>query len=106
VIAEGPSAAPYETGPELLDPPQFGALLMRSYPPALKKAGVGGTAVLWVFVGRSGAVKSTRLVTSSGHEELDLVAREVLSQSRFAPAMNQGRPIDAWVQLPVEFQPQ
>jgi TonB family protein len=105
VIADGPSATPYETRPELLDPPRFGALLMRSYPPALKKAGVGGTAVLWVFVGRSGAVKSTRLLTSSGHEELDLVAREVLRQSRFAPARNQGRPVDAWVQLPVRLQP-
>lgn len=90
---------------KLLDPLGFARLLAQSLPAELKRPGIGGTTVLWVFVDAAGVATYTRLAQSSGHAKLDLVAREVVRQARFAPARRRDGPIDTWIQLPVTLHP-
>lgn len=98
-----PTFTPYEVRPEILDRTETTELIRSAYPAALREAGVGGTTVLWVFVDASGAVRATRVATSSGHPQLDAAAEAAMLQVRFTPAMNRGEPVPVWIQLPVTF---
>jgi TonB family protein len=40
---------------------------------------------------------------SSGHEALDDAALKVAEVMRFTPAMNDGQPVSAWIDLPIVF---
>ncbi len=103
-LEDRPVFTPYEVKPELRNRAEFGRLLKRSYPPALRDAWIGGTVVLWVFIDESGTVHNTRVVESSGYEQLDRVAEEVMRQARFSPALNRDQRVPVWIQLPVTFQ--
>jgi periplasmic protein TonB len=89
--------------PELVDRMAVAQALVRRYPPVLREAGVGGTAVLWVFIDAEGAVGNTRVAQSSGHDLLDEAARAVMSELTFTPARNRGEPVAVWIQLPITF---
>ena len=104
-ISDQPTFTPYEVRPELRNRTAFGQALERRYPPMLKDAGIGGQVVLWVFISESGAVQNTRVVTSSGYEQLDAVAEELMRDvAEFSPALNREQRVPVWVQLPVTFQ--
>jgi periplasmic protein TonB len=102
--SDAPVFTPYEVAPRLRNRDEFSRLLERRYPSMLRDAGIGGTVVLWVRIDESGAVQATRVTGSSGHEQLDAVAREVMAQARFTPALNRDRSVPVWIQLPVTFQ--
>ncbi len=99
-----PEFTPYDRRPELLNRSEFGEAMERRYPPVLRAAGIGGTVVLGVNIDRDGKVAATRLARSSGQEELDAAANEVMRTARFAPAMLQEAPVPVWIQLPVTYQ--
>jgi protein TonB len=103
-VSDQPTFTPYEVKPELKDRNGFGRLLERKYPPMLKDAGIGGTTVLWVFIDETGSVKNTRVTQSSGYEQLDEAAREVMQQAKFTPALNRDQKVPVWIQLPVTWQ--
>lgn len=103
-VSDQPTFTPYEVKPELRNRSEFGRLLERKYPPMLRDAGIGGTVVLWVFIDESGAVQNTRVTQGSGYEQLDQVAREVMAEARFTPALNRDQKVPVWIQLPVTFQ--
>lgn len=102
-IPRRPTFTPYDVRPELRDRAAVADLLERVYPPMLRDAGVGGTAILWVYVDQSGAVRNTRVVTSSGYEELDAAAEAAARDFSFSPAQNRGEPVPVWIQLPITF---
>jgi len=103
-VSDQPTFTPYEVKPELRNRSEFGRLLERKYPPMLRDAGIGGTVVLWVFIDESGTVKNTRVTQGSGYEQLDQVAREVMAEAKFTPALNRDQKVPVWIQLPVTFQ--
>jgi TonB family protein len=100
---DGPGFTPYDVTPELVDRMAVAQALVRRYPPVLREAGIGGTAVLWVFIDAEGAVGNTRVAQSSGHDLLDEAARAVMSELTFTPARNRGEPVAVWIQLPITF---
>ena len=57
-----------------------------TYPAQAERRGLEGVAVLAVEVGIDGRVKTTRILRSSGHRELDRAAQRNLSRWRFDPA--------------------
>ena len=77
---------------------------MREYPPLLKEARIGGTAIVWFFIDEEGRVLETRLKESSGHPKLDEAALRVASAMEFSPALNRDRRTKVWVQFPVIFE--
>jgi protein TonB len=103
-VSDQPTFTPYEVKPELRNRSEFGRLLERKYPPMLRDAGIGGTVVLWVFIDEQGKVQNTKVTQGSGYEQLDQVAREVMAEARFTPALNRDQKVPVWIQLPVTFQ--
>jgi TonB family protein len=91
--------------PEILNRHQAPAIVGGAYPPHLRAAGVGGTAIVAAYVAPSGAIGATTLVSSSGIEELDEAADEVIRQFRFRPARAGGEPVGGWAQHPITFVP-
>jgi TonB family protein len=89
--------------PTLLNPVVIAQALQRYYPPLLRDAGVGGEVLVWFYVNERGLVEKTRLKRSSGHEALDDAALKVAELMRFAPAMKDGQPVAAWIDLPIVF---
>ncbi|HEY3521418.1 MAG TPA: energy transducer TonB [Rhodanobacteraceae bacterium] len=75
------------------------------YPVAELRAGVQGTVLLRVLVDESGKPVQVAIVKSSGSHALDQAARNhVLAAWRFHPAQRDGHAIQAWAQVPVEFE--
>jgi periplasmic protein TonB len=104
-IAQQPTFTPYEVRPELRNGGEIQRVLEQRYPSRYKEAGIGGNAILWVFIDESGAVRNTRIVESSGYPELDELAQSVLRETaRFSPAYNRDTRVRVWIQIPISFQ--
>ncbi len=93
----------YTVAPVLLDPDGFQRALMRSYPRALRDAGIGGTVVLHVQIDVDGRTQSATVEQSSGYSQLDQVALRLTDQMRFRPALNRDQRVAVLVSIPVEF---
>ncbi|MBX3724565.1 MAG: energy transducer TonB [Xanthomonadales bacterium] len=73
------------------------------YSVVARNRGMQGEAVLRVLVGDDGQVRTIEVLSSSGHRELDQAALLAVRAWRFSAAIEQGRPVAAWVQVPVSF---
>lgn len=71
------------------------------YPDIARQAGAEGTVVVQALVGTDGRVKDTRIVRSI--PMLNGAALEAVKQWRFKPASTGGRPVAAWVSVPMSF---
>jgi TonB family protein len=106
-VSDQPAFTPYEVKPELRNRDEYARELQRRYPPNLRDAGIGGTVVLWIRIDESGAVRDTRVFTSSGYDLLDEVAHEVMRETaRFSPALNRDQRVAVWIQMSITFRPQ
>jgi TonB family protein len=104
-VSDQPTFTPREVEPELKNRAEFGRLLERRYPPMLRDAAIGGTVLLWVYVDESGRARNTRVTQSSGYEQLDALAQELMREAaRFSPALNRDQKVPVWIQMPVTFQ--
>jgi protein TonB len=71
--------------------------------PEIRLSAAQGRVVLRVLVRADGAVAEARVEVSSGHAALDDAALRACYAWRFEPATRDGRPVDAWVLIPVRF---
>jgi bla regulator protein BlaR1 len=83
-------------------PDQRGMVLFDScskpvWPQAALAAQQTGTVTLAFLVGADGTAQDSKVVKSSGHAALDEAARGGIVQCRFRPAVNDGRPVAAWL---------
>lgn len=74
------------------------------YPDSARREGKEGRVLLRVLVDEEGRTKAVEVNTSSGHDMLDQAATEALKKWRFVPARAGGKPVEAWVKVPIEFQ--
>jgi TonB family protein len=103
-VADQPAFTPFEVRPRLSNVSDLEKALISHYPPLLKRAGVGGVTVLWIFIDETGAVRNTRVVETSGFEELDDAAQLAVRESaRFTPALNRDIRVPVWIQMPITF---
>lgn len=91
-----------EPAPEV--PPRQLAGSPFHYPEDLWDAGVEGETLLRLFVNPLGAVDSTRIERTSGHEAFDSAAVAGSRDLRFEPARQGDEPVGVWVLLPVQFE--
>lgn len=89
--------------PELQNARDVIRRLQDLYPPALRDAGIGGMAVVWLYVDTTGLVTKVQLKKSSGREALDDVALKLTDLLRFTPARLGNRKIAMWTELPYTF---
>lgn len=73
------------------------------YPKRVAAMGVTGTVVLRLLIGPDGAPRELKVWRSSGVEALDASAIDAARRWEFVPAHHAGKPIDAWVEIPVHF---
>jgi TonB family protein len=100
---DGPYFTPYTKKPELTNRADVQRALVRFYPEDLRARGVGGTALLWVYLDRTGKVARVQVQASSGEVKLDAAAMRVAKVMVFTPAENQGKPVPVWINLPIVF---
>jgi protein TonB len=82
---------------------QVNRTLEQYSPRGLRDAGIGGTAVLYLFVNTDGSVDQIVLKTSSGHPSLDWAAVQAAKSARFLPASNEGIPVGIWIEMEMPF---
>lgn len=99
----GPEFTPFEKRPELKSPAGARRAVERAYPEPLRRAGYGGTVILWAFVDSTGEVRNVKVNRSSGHPLLDEAAESVLWDLEFHPATNKGWKVPVWIQQSISF---
>ncbi|WP_419950087.1 energy transducer TonB [Candidatus Palauibacter sp.] len=98
-----PRCEPFDTNPVHLTASDVTKWLEWFYPRDLRNQGVGGRALLWLFVDEAGDVTRHRVRESSGVEALDRAAANVATMMRFTPAKSLGIPTGVWVQQGFTF---
>lgn len=94
-----PAIIPVATGaPRFRRPPA-----PPTYPDRMREAGIEGTALLRLRVAADGSTQEIRLLRSAGHRLLDAAAEAAARGWEIAPALRNGQPIEAWVEVPVRF---
>jgi periplasmic protein TonB len=102
-VRSAPQFTPYTVRPELRNPDAIRTQLVRSYPPLLRDAGVGGTVVVWVFINERGVVERALVKESSGHQGLDEAALRVAPEMSFTPAIFRDVRVPVWIEIPLLF---
>lgn len=74
-----------------------------NYPPRARRMGQQGTVLLHALVGRDGHTQDLKIVSSSGYTSLDNSAINAVKTWTFVSARKDGRPMKAWVEVPVQF---
>lgn len=100
------SAAPAEPAtsqPRLENLSEVQELIAQEYPPLLRDAGIGGTAIVRALVGADGRIERTEIDRGTGQAALDEAAVRVARAMVFSPARNGGDAVAVWVSLPIGF---
>lgn len=91
------------TAPRLSNRRSVRRALVSNYPPELRVRGVGGATTVHFRVEENGRVTYRVVAKSSGICALDVAALDVAKLMRFEPALRDGEPVVAWVELPIIF---
>jgi TonB family protein len=73
------------------------------YPEAARVAGVRGTVMVHLLIGRDGRVKSVKVIRSVAG--LDEAATQAVSRWVFKPALSNNKPVAVWIEVSVPFPP-
>lgn len=88
-------------------PPNYNADYLKNpqpvYPNMSRRLRETGTVQLRVRVSVDGQPLEILLANSSGYARLDDAAKDAVKKYRFQPAMRGGKPVEAWVVVPLEF---
>lgn len=83
--------------------PQLVGRLDVSYPERMRKAEAEGLVIVGAALDTFGRVFDTRLLKSSGFDELDKAAVEAVSKARFTPAIQHDKALAVKISVPVHF---
>ncbi|MHB1297461.1 MAG: energy transducer TonB [Gemmatimonadaceae bacterium] len=90
--------------PKVASPEMTSRLLARSYPAALKRAGVTGTVNVEFVVDATGKVEPSSLkIVDSTSPELAAAAKSVVPEIKFKPGERQGKAVRSIVVLPIVY---
>jgi protein TonB len=74
------------------------------YPEMARRAGVEGSVVVKVLIGKDGRPKPGKfIIEKTPSELLNLGAVNAIMSEVFPPATENGEPIETWLEIPVEF---
>jgi protein TonB len=77
-----------------IDPPQ--------YPQLAREAGIEGRVMIRALIGKDGKVKKAVLIEAA-NQILVEAALASAHTAIFKPAMQQGKPVEVWVMMPIDF---
>ncbi|MFC1540754.1 energy transducer TonB [Candidatus Margulisiibacteriota bacterium] len=99
-----PLPQPKIAAPLPIVPPSVTFRLLPEYPVSALEQGLGGTALLAVYVGLNGSAQKVEVRTSSGVTELDAAAVKAVSEWKFNPARQGGAALASWFEFPLKFE--
>jgi protein TonB len=102
-LEKAPTYTPYQVKPDVLNRRRIARALEDSYPPDLKRDGVGGVATIWLLIDREGSVRKVQIRESSGHPAIDSAALSVAAMMEFSPALKDGEAVPVWISIPVTY---
>lgn len=102
-VPDEPHFTPFTVAPEILNRGEVMEALQDQYPTELREAGIGGTAIVHLFIDDGGTVRNVLVANSSGHQGLDEAALRVATTFEFAPAQNRAEAVPVWIQIPLTF---
>lgn len=73
------------------------------YPPQAIRQRHEGTVTLLILVAVDGTPKDIKVEQSSGYRELDRAAIEAAQRWRFNPEVKNGKKVEGYVRVPVNF---
>ena len=73
------------------------------YPEYARREGREGRVLLRVWIDDQGKTKSVEVSRSSGSDSLDQAASDAIKRWRFHPARAADKPVESWVNVPIEF---
>jgi TonB family protein len=97
------SEGPAGSRADLLNRDEVGKELIKRYPSDLLKQALGAEVIVRILVDERGRGVRREVANTSGSCTADLAALEVAKSARFKPALFDGKPVRAWVQLPLIF---
>ena len=101
----GPLAAPTLVPVEELDRmPMVRSQEAPSYPPDLRRRGIGGEVLVEFVIDERGLVRAPRVLRAP-HVALGEAAEVAVAQWTFFPGMKNGRAVATRLQVPIEFSP-
>src|SRR5690606_21382632 len=74
------------------------------YPAEAAKAGLDGQVLLKVLVAADGSVRKAVVERSSPAGVFDAVTLEAVRQWQFTPRVENGKAVEGWVRVPVDFE--
>lgn len=75
------------------------------YPQEALARNAKGTVTLGYLVAADGSVRDTAIRKSSGERTLDEAARVAIAKCAFAPAVENGKPVEKWVSVQYVWDP-
>ncbi|PCJ58074.1 MAG: hypothetical protein COA65_08480 [Rhodospirillaceae bacterium] len=99
--ASDAAAKTAEIGPSLM--PRLLANPKPLYPKRARKGGVEGQVLLRVQIGTDGKSKAIETLRTSGHHLLDAAAVKAVRKWHFSPALRNGTPVVATLDIPITF---
>lgn len=104
VVAEAPKPAPPPPPPSPPRPADYLNNPKPPYPSLSKRLGEEGVVRLNILVNPDGSVARLEIAKSSGYPRLDESAKKTVESSwKFEPARQAGKPVAAWVIVPIQF---
>jgi TonB family protein len=95
-----------DTKPTILNPAEVQSLLSRLYPPDLRAAKVGGTAVMQYVIAADGTVEPSSIkVISSTDPRFARASAAAVREFRYRPGTYKGKNVRVLIQTPVTWQP-
>ncbi|MEZ0472274.1 TonB family protein [Luteimonas salinilitoris] len=75
------------------------------YPPQALANGQSGSVLLHLLVATDGSVKEVRVVQSEPEDVFDAVSIEAARRWTLEPRVEDGEPVEGWLQVPITFDP-
>jgi protein TonB len=105
-LGPGDRDRPYDQATLGLIPPTLvpGSRALPKYPDLARRAGLQGTVILLAVIEKDGSVGEIEVVKSPDQRwGFDLAAIDAVKQWRYQPALMNGGPVAAYIQVMVEF---
>ena len=93
-MAEAPCLSPYDVAPSVA-----------AEPPLAQTGEERRTSQVWMLVDETGVVREAQIGRSAGNADWDFAAVSRAREYRFQPATHGGRPVAAWILVPVAAAP-
>ena len=72
------------------------------YPEIVRKAGIGGTVIVYAKIGKNGDVINTKVVKPL-NKFCDEAAEKAIKSVKWKPATQKGKPVTVWISVPIKF---